>query len=80
MNAYYQENIPSLYAIVNKMVELNYEPLLEAMSSGYEAFFKFAIKTFNDRWWQYLTPENKRRVQKRLYSVFENIKEKYTKK
>lgn len=77
MNAYYQENIPSLYKIVESMVKNNYEPLTEVISSGYEAFFKFAIKFFNARWWDYLTPENKRRVQKRLYAVFENLKEKY---
>ena len=77
MNAYYQENIPSLYKIVESMVKNNYEPLTEVISSGYEAFFKFAIKFFNQRWWDYLTSENKRRVQKRLYAVFENLKEKY---
>ena len=33
-----------LYNIVESMVKNNYEPLTEVISSGYEAFFKFAIK------------------------------------
>jgi len=77
MNAYYQENIPTLYKVVETMVKNNYEPLQEAMSSGYEAFFKLAIKFFNLRWWEYLTPENKKRVQKRLYQVYKDMKEKF---
>jgi hypothetical protein len=79
MNAYYQESIPTLYSIVDSMVRNNYEPLQEALSSGYEGFFKLAIKFFNDKWWEYLTPENRRKIQKRLYHVFKDMENKLKK-
>lgn len=75
MNAYYQENIDTLNNIVNNLVEANHINSITKMKAGFESFFKFAIRFFNQGWWQMLTPENKKRVQKRLYHFYETKKD-----
>lgn len=75
MNAYYQENIDSINTVVDSFIGAKYEPGLKSLEN-FNDFFKFYSRFMDKNWLNALTPENKKRVQKRFFHFYETVKDK----
>lgn len=74
LNAYYQEGVDEIDAFIEEYKDHdNFPKLVDMFFSTPEKFMKFAMGRINSEFMSYLTPENQKRIKKRLYQYYMDI-------
>lgn len=77
MNAFYQESIDSVIRVVTHLIQDGNETATQAFFGGYETFYRFVIRFFDQGWVHSLSAESRRKIQKRLYGVYRELLKKF---